>query len=241
VSPASAEPIERSSSLGNETVVTVKSGQIESAVVQPVIPAVAEAAKKNENKVEVGEYAKSSPVDVKKQKAARIKETPHEEKNIAQVGKENSSSKPDASKSKPAQKHRGVTNSTDLVISLKSNPAKKSVQVVEKSVAEKPKKTNTSVVNSPAIKATPKHVSSKTTDKILDGALVPEIAGIEIGAVAYSEMPEDSLAVLNQQLMRQGDVLGSLRLVHIGKEELIFILGGNKYRRVFGNRNENDN
>lgn len=74
------------------------------------------------------------------------------------------------------------------------------------------------------------------TAKIMDGELVPEIASIKIGAVAYNDSPESRIAVLNQKLMHQGEAIGKVRLDSIGKDSLIFSFGNKKYFRAFGDQ-----
>ncbi|WP_027179372.1 ExeA family protein [Maridesulfovibrio bastinii] len=76
--------------------------------------------------------------------------------------------------------------------------------------------------------------------EILDGESVPAIASIAIGAVAFSDNPGSRIAVLNDSVMHEGSSIGNIRLDHIGKDELIFSLGNNKYRRVFGGQADDE-
>nr|WP_275405848.1 AAA family ATPase [Desulfovibrio sp. JC022] len=241
-----------SGSNGTETVVNVKGGQIEAAVVKPVDQRqpVATKEKKAALVVPVIEAKKGTDVTTPKKPAAPQNATLDKLAKQAadKVRKSERGRKANVTKPVQAQATKESVKNTDLVISLKRNSASAPLKPVKKSgqAAKNPKVKQLENAKAAAVKASAskdasKPASKEISGKILDGALTPEIAAIEIGAVAYSETPEDSLAVLNQQLMRKGDVIGNLRLVHIGKEELIFVLGGNKYRRVFGDRTENNN
>ena len=57
---------------------------------------------------------------------------------------------------------------------------------------------------------------------------------LELQAIAWSSDPKSRLAVINGRVVREGDSIDSVHIMHIGKDEVIFKKGGEEWKQLFG-------
>lgn len=56
---------------------------------------------------------------------------------------------------------------------------------------------------------------------------------LEIQAIAWANAPESRLAVINSRVVREGEAIDGVFVLHIGKDEIIFKKGGEKWKQQF--------
>jgi len=57
---------------------------------------------------------------------------------------------------------------------------------------------------------------------------------LELQAIAWSSDPKSRLAVVNGRVVREGESIDSVHIMHIGKDEVIFKKGGEEWKQLFG-------
>jgi hypothetical protein len=57
---------------------------------------------------------------------------------------------------------------------------------------------------------------------------------LELQAIAWSSDPKTRLAVVNGRVVRQGESIDSVHIMHIGKDEVIFKKGSEEWKQLFG-------
>jgi len=57
---------------------------------------------------------------------------------------------------------------------------------------------------------------------------------LEIQAIAWSSDPKTRLAVINGRVVREGESIDRVNIMHIGKDEVIFKKGMEEWRQLFG-------
>jgi hypothetical protein len=57
---------------------------------------------------------------------------------------------------------------------------------------------------------------------------------LELQAIAWSSDPKSRLAVVNGRVVREGESIDRVNIMHIGKDEVIFKKGGEEWKQLFG-------
>ncbi len=57
---------------------------------------------------------------------------------------------------------------------------------------------------------------------------------LELQAIAWSSDPKSRLAVINGRVVREGESIDSVNIMHIGKDEVIFKKGMEEWKQLFG-------
>ena len=57
---------------------------------------------------------------------------------------------------------------------------------------------------------------------------------LELQAIAWSSDPKNRLAVVNGRVVREGESIDSVHIMHIGKDEVIFKKGSEEWKQLFG-------
>ena len=57
---------------------------------------------------------------------------------------------------------------------------------------------------------------------------------LELQAIAWSSDPKSRLAVVNGRVVREGESIDSVIIMHIGKDEVIFKKGSEEWKQLFG-------
>ncbi|MCG8530666.1 MAG: AAA family ATPase [Desulfovibrionales bacterium] len=65
----------------------------------------------------------------------------------------------------------------------------------------------------------------------LDESMHPALARLQVSAVAWSEVEAERIAVLNNRIVHEGDSLGAFVLERIGRDYLLFIVDGTRYKK----------
>lgn len=70
-------------------------------------------------------------------------------------------------------------------------------------------------------------------DQIKNGASHPVIGKLIIGAIAWNENPSSSVAIINSNLLHEGETVDDVRVLNIGQDYILFEYSGEYYQLTF--------
>ncbi|MEN8246551.1 MAG: general secretion pathway protein GspB [Thermodesulfobacteriota bacterium] len=128
-----------------------------------------------------------------------------------------------------SSKPQGTTGS-EQVAEVKESPAREKVE--DKAVTETTPQTITTEENSSDL---PDAISEKTITQEKKPVPIDRLEGVglKIQAISWSDVPEQSLAVINNQVMREGGAIEGYQISRINPDDIILQRGGKSYRLDF--------
>lgn len=70
-------------------------------------------------------------------------------------------------------------------------------------------------------------------DEVPDGSTHPVIGNLVIGAIAWNDVPTESVAVINSELLHEGETVDDVRVLNIGLDYILFEYDGEFYKLTF--------
>lgn len=144
--------------------------------------------------------------------------------------------KPDSqiSKNTTVEKQLTIpTKNSDVSVTVFSAPEKEAF-------LEPTKETGTQQENSAIISQALKSIQAENTsesnsmqlsNEILDEPSHPALEALQIDALAWSKDPSTRMVVIGNQVLHEGDLVGSFVLKTIGRDHLIFSLNGKDFKK----------